>query len=98
MQKGVASFLLTYGRGWSVSWNDLGLVGQGQQAAVNRVEDLVVVAAGKVGASDAAGKERVSGDEQFERRKVQADGALGVSGGVQDLGRVGGESHSHSVG
>jgi hypothetical protein len=63
-----------------------------------RVDDLAVVAAGQVGAANAAGEERVSGEDNFERNKVKADGALGVAGGVDDLGWVAGEADLLAVG
>ena len=50
---------------------DAGLVGQREQAGVDRVDDLIEVAAGQVGATDTAFKKRVAGDEQLERGKVK---------------------------
>ncbi len=55
---------------------------------MNGFDDLGGIASGQVSATDAAGKERVAGDEQFERGKVEADGALRVSGRVQYRGGV----------
>ena len=81
-----------------MSRDHLCLVRQRQQAGVNRVDDLIVVTAWQVGSPDAAGKERVPGNQQLERRKVEADGALRVAGRVQDLRRISGKSHSHAVG
>ena len=72
--------------------------GKRQQAGLDGVDDLVEVAAGQVGAADAAGKERVAGDEKLERGKMQADGALGVAGGVEHLGGVVFEADGCAVG
>ena len=72
----------------SVAGNDSCVVGKCQQAGVYRVDDLFGVAAGKVGAADAAGKECVACNDHFERKKVEANGALGVAGCVQDLGGI----------
>ena len=41
--------------------NDGDFVGEGEEALVNRVEELVGVASGKVGAAYGAGEESVSG-------------------------------------
>ncbi len=57
-----------------------------------------VIAAGQVGASNAAGKERIAGDEQLERGKVEADRALGVAGGVDHLGGVAVQAHNQAIG
>jgi hypothetical protein len=51
----------------------LGIVRESQQARLDRVDDLLEVAPREIGAPDAAGKERVAGNEQLERRKMQAD-------------------------
>ena len=50
------------------------------------VDDLVGVAAGQVGPADASGEERVAGEDHLERREMEADGALGVTGGVDAPG------------
>ena len=88
LQEWICSAFGADGGGWSVAGNDPGFVGEGQQAGVDGVDDLLEVAAGQVGAADAAGKERVAGEDHLERSEVKADGALGVAGGVQDLGWV----------
>lgn len=76
--------------------DDFGFVGQGQKAGCNRVHDLVEIAAGQVGSANAAGKKGVACDDHFERKKVEADGALRVARGVENLGGVGVEAHAHS--
>jgi hypothetical protein len=52
------------------------------------VNDLLTVAAGEVGAADAAGEERVTSEDHLERSEVKTDGTLRVAGGVKDLGRI----------
>ena len=77
---------------------DLGLLGQSQQAGVDGVDDLAWVSAGEVGAADAAGEEGVAGDEQVERGEVEAHGALGVARSVDDLGGIAVEANEQAVG
>ena len=50
-----------------------GFVRQGQQAGLDGLDNLVVVSARQVSASDASGKQGVSGDEQLEGDEVEAD-------------------------
>ena len=47
--------------------------GKSQQTGLDGFDDLVEVAAGQVGAPDAAGEERVAGDDHLERREVEAE-------------------------
>ena len=82
----------------AVTGNDSGFVGQSEQAGVDGVDDLLGIAAGQVGAADAAGEERVAGDDHFERREMKADGTLGVAGRVEDLGGVVVEADTMAVG
>ena len=98
LQEGVAIFFVAHGCGWAVAGNDLRLFGENEQATVDGVDDLAGVTAGQVGASDAAGEERVAGDEQLHGREVEANAALGVAGRVQDCGRVAVEADAHAVG
>ena len=86
------------GSSGAVTGEDPGFVGQGEQAGGDGVDDLRVVAAGEVGAAYAAGKEGVAGDEQVEWGEVEADGALGVAGGVEDLGGIAVEADDEAVG
>ena|SRR5450631_4414333 len=55
---------------------------------MNRVDDLVKVAAWQVGTTDAAGKERIAGNEEFERDEMEADRSLSVARGMKHLGGV----------
>lgn len=68
----------------TVAGHDDGFIRQGEQAAVERIDDLLEAAAGQVSATDATLKQRVTGDELFLGREVEADAALRVSRGVQD--------------
>ena len=60
-------------------------------------EDLAAVSAGEVGAADGAGEERVAREEQVFRREVEADAALRVSWGVEDMGGVAGDAGGGAV-
>src|ERR1700737_3142458 len=53
---------------------------------MQRSNDLLKRSAGKVGASDGAGKQRVAGDELVLRREVKADAAFGMSRGMKHIG------------
>lgn len=83
--------------GGAVAGDDEGLFWQWEQAAVDGVDDLAGVATGQVGAADGACEERVSGDEEIERRKVEADAALGVAWGVDDFSGKRFEADTHAV-
>lgn len=61
------------------------------------MQDFPGVAAGKIGASNAAGKECIAGNEHFERGEVEADRTLRVAGGVNDLGRIALEADDKAV-
>lgn len=63
-----------------------GFVSQGEQAGLDRLDDLAIVTAGQVGAANAAGEEGITGHEQLKRSEMKADGALRVSRRVQHLG------------
>jgi hypothetical protein len=61
-------------------------VGQREQLLVDRADEHGAVAARKVGPADRAGKEGVASEQQVHLgRQVQADAALRVAGGVQDV-------------
>ena len=97
-QERIAPALCADGGRGAVAGQNLGFVGQSQQAGLDGVDDLAGVAAGQVGAADAAGKERVAGDEQLERGKVEADRALGVAGRVEHLGGIAFQADDQAVG
>src|ERR1017187_8883707 len=86
-QERVPSALLANRGCGSMAGEYPGLVGQGQQGRLDRLNDLLVVAAGQIGAADASGKQRISSYDHFERRKQEANGALRVPWSVQHLGR-----------
>ena len=48
------------------------------------LQDLLHRAAGQVGAADGAGEESVAGKQELFGREIEADAALGVTGGVED--------------
>jgi hypothetical protein len=86
------------GGGGAVSGENFSFVRQEQQAGLDGFNDLVVVSARKVGASDAAGKQGVSGNKQPEGDKMQANRTLGVAGSVDYLGGAGSEADIEAVG
>jgi len=80
----------------TVAWDDYRLVWQRQHCVVQRAQNLLHRAAGKVGAADRAGEERVAGDQFLLRREIQANTAFGVARRVQNAGglRSGGDGFS----
>lgn len=64
---------------------------------MQRVDDLVEIAPRQIGAANAAGKERVTRDEQLQRHKMEANGPLRVTGRVKDLGWVAFESDDLTI-
>ena len=75
----------------------LGFIGKRKQAFLDGVDNLAEIAARKIGASDAAGKERVAGEDHFERCEVEADGTLSVAWGVKNLSRIFVESYDFAI-
>src|SRR5947207_1115237 len=71
--------------------DDKGIVGQREQLLMDGAQDLFAVSARQVRASDAVAKQRVSGYHFVLLRNTQADAALRMAGGVEDveLGRAG---------
>ncbi len=68
--------------------NDSGLVGQGEKAGVDGVDDLLGIAAWKVGATDASREESVASEDHLQRREIKTDGTLGVTWSVDNSGGV----------
>jgi len=64
-----------------------GLIGQGQNAVAQRAHDFLEGSPGQIGASDASREQRVAGDQQFLRGKIEADAAFGVSGSMENVRR-----------
>jgi len=60
------------------------LVGERQEAVVDGAEELVGVASGQIRATDRAREEGVSSEQEGLGGEVEADGAFGVAGGVED--------------
>jgi hypothetical protein len=67
-----------------VTWDDDCFVGKREEAIVNGGQEFAGVAAGQVGAADGAGEERVAGEKEGLAGKIEADGAFGVTWGVED--------------
>jgi hypothetical protein len=82
----------------TVAWKDKGFVGQGEQPGVNGFDDLAGVSAGKICTANASGKKGIAGNEELEGGEVEADGALGVAGRVEHLGRETGKAHGRAFG
>src|SRR5271157_3498523 len=97
-QEGIASAFRADSGFGAVAGKNPDFIRQCQQAGMDGVDDLIEIAAGKIGASDAAFKERVSGHQQLERGKVQADRALRVPGSVDDLSWVASQTHNLAIG
>lgn len=94
----IRSSLMADGRDGSVSWNQARFIGKVEKPGVNGVNDLLVIAAGQIGTPNAASEECVAGDNHFERRELQADGAQGMARSVEDDGWVRVESNQATVG
>ena len=107
-KKRIPVFFFADGGEGAVAGEHLCVFGEDEQTGVDGVQDLPAVAAGEVGAADAAGKESVSCDEQAGAGgarngrlgwgEVETDAALGVARGVQDLRGGGVETDLHAVG
>src|SRR5208337_3442209 len=78
-EEGIAQLFEANGGGWTMAGEDSRLFGQDEQSIVYGAEYLPSVAARQVGAADAAREERVSGNEQIQRGKMQTDAALSVT-------------------
>src|SRR5579872_6006017 len=60
--------------------NDDGLIRQGEELVVQRVDDLLEGATRQIGAAYASGEERVSSDQFLLAGEIKTDAALGMSG------------------
>jgi hypothetical protein len=76
---------------------DLGVVGKGQKPGFDGLDDLARVAAGEIGAADAAGKKGIAGDDHLERREMKTNRTLGVPRCVQHVGRVTIETNAKAI-
>jgi len=72
--------------GGAVAGEDARVVGEGEKMGVDGAEEGGGVASGEVGAADGAGEEGIAGEEEVLVGEVEADAALGVTGGVEDVG------------
>ena len=98
LQEGVGAALFADGGVGSVAGEDAGFAGQGEEACGDGFDNLGIVAAGQVSASDAAGKKGVASHEKIERGEMKADGALRVAWGVQNHGGKAAETDNEAVG
>ena len=87
LKKWIADSFSADGGRSTVSGNHSRFVRESQQAFLYGRDNLSRITPRKVCSADRASEERVSGDEQFVRGKVNADAAFGVSGRVQDYPR-----------
>ncbi len=88
-QKGIAFALFANGGKRAVAGYYECFVRQCENGSVKGLQDLLHGSAGQVGAADGAGEQGVAGDQDFLRRKVNADATFGVAGRVEDGGRMG---------
>jgi hypothetical protein len=68
----------------AVTGDDGDLVGEGKEALVDRVQELMSVAAGQVCAADRAGEEGISCEQEGLGGEIEAHAAFGVAGSVED--------------
>lgn len=78
--------------------DDPGFIRESEKAGVDGVDDLLVVAAGQVGAANASREEGVAGEDHSEWGEVKTNRALGVSGGMDYVGGVVLEADAETVG
>ena len=69
----------------SMARDDDRLVGQGEDAAMQGFQNLLKRSSRQIGPANAAREQRVAGNQQFLRGEIQADAALGMAGGVQNI-------------
>ena len=86
IQERVAFALFANGGQFAMARYHDRFIGQGHQRIVQRTHNLLHVAAGEIGAADAAGEQRVSGDQLLLGSEVETDAALGVAGGGHHIG------------
>lgn len=86
LQEGISLALLADGSLRPVARADAGVVVESEQLTVERAEDGFEGATPKVGATDAASKQRIARKKSLvRRRKIQADAPRGVAGGMKDV-------------
>ena len=67
-----------------MAWDYFDVIGEGEKAVVDRLQDLLGVAAGEIGSADGAGEKGVTGNEEGLVGQVEAAAAVGVARGVDD--------------
>jgi len=94
LEEGVGVAFVADGGGGAVAGVDDGVVGKMHEFGFQRADDLIEGAAPKIGAANAAGEERVSGEELGLGEmdftgilgEIEADTAGRVAGSVNDVG------------
>jgi hypothetical protein len=84
--------------GRAMAGQDPGVVGKRQEPGFDGVDDLARVAAGQIGAADAAGKQGIAGNDHLERFEMKTDRTLGVTRRVQHFGGVAVETDTQAIG
>jgi hypothetical protein len=64
--------------------NDDYVVGEGEEALLDRANELAGVSAGEIRSAYGAGEEGIPGKEEGMLREVEAYGALGMTGSMED--------------
>ncbi len=67
-----------------MSGDDRDLVGKGEEGIADGLDELLRIAAGKIGTSYGAGEEGISGEQESLLGKVKADAAFSVTGSVEN--------------
>lgn len=84
--------------GGAVARQDPGVVGKRQEPGLDGLDDLAWVAAGQIGAADAARKQSISGNDHLERLEMKTNRTLGVTRRVQHFGGVAIETDTQPIG
>ena len=85
LKKRVRFFLASDGRRRSMTRHYQGFLGEHQQSVMDRTHELPAIPARQVGPPDRASEQCVARNQQLLLRNIQANGALGVSGRLEDL-------------
>ena len=76
-------FLFGNSRCRAVTGEDGGFAGEGEEVGADTVNECVEIAAGKVGAANAAGEEYIAGDDPVASGIIERYAAGRVAGGVE---------------
>jgi hypothetical protein len=97
-KEGIAFAFILDGSGRTVTGNDDGVAREGEKFLVDRLKNLFVGAAGKIGSPDAALEESVTGEKLLLGGDEDANAALGMAGGMDDGAFEGPEVDGVAVG